>query len=59
MNAYNIDWWGNKYFGVNSKGHVVVHPNPNETDTEVDLADLVKERAKLVSLRFYRTDCLI
>ena len=47
MNAYNIDWWGNKYFGVNSKGHVVVHPNPNETDTEIDLADLVKERSKL------------
>ena len=44
MNAYNINWWGNHYFDINEKGHVIVRPNPDTPDAVVDLADLVTSR---------------
>lgn len=44
MNAYNIAWWGANYFSVNEKGHVIVRPNPKNTDAVIDLAELVKQR---------------
>lgn len=47
MNSYNIEWWGNNYFGVNEKGNVFVCPNPDNKDAVVDLAELVEKRAKL------------
>lgn len=47
MSAYNIDWWGNNYFGVNDQGHVTVCPNPNEPNKIIDLAKLVHDRAKI------------
>lgn len=46
MNAYNIDWWGAKYFAINEEGHIIVRPNALNPDAIVDLAKLVKERAK-------------
>jgi len=44
VNAYNINWWGNHYFDINEKGHVIVRPNPDTPDAVVDLADLVTSR---------------
>lgn len=44
MNAYNIDWWGNKFFSVNEKGHVTVTPDPENSRACVDLAELVRKR---------------
>ena len=46
VNAYNIDWWGAKYFAINEEGHIIVRPNALNPDAIVDLAKLVKERAK-------------
>ena len=45
VNAYNISWWGNKYFDVNDEGHIIVRPNPDNSQTTIDLAKLVKDRA--------------
>lgn len=45
VNAYNISWWGNKYFDVNEEGHIIVRPNPDNSQTTIDLAKLVKDRA--------------
>ncbi len=44
MSVYNIDWWGIKYFDINSKGHIVVRPDPDNSSVEIDLAELVKSR---------------
>jgi len=38
---YNVDAWGDGYFGVNDAGHVSVHPRPGGSDVAVDLSDLV------------------
>ena len=38
MNAYNIAWWGAKYYDINDKGHVIVRPNPDNKDAVIDLA---------------------
>lgn len=46
MSVFNIDWWGNGYFGVNDKGHVEVCPDPDIPDVRVDLAELVASREK-------------
>ncbi len=37
---YNIEGWGNGYFNVNSKGHVVVRPDQNGGGPELDLYEL-------------------
>ncbi len=40
VELYGIRQWGGQYFGVNDKGHVVVHPDgPNAT--QIDLKELV------------------
>lgn len=46
MAVFNIDWWGNGYFGVNDKGHVEVCPDPDVPEARVDLAELVASREK-------------
>ena len=46
MNAYNIAWWGAKYYDINDKGHVIVRPNPDNKDAVIDLAELVKTRCE-------------
>jgi arginine decarboxylase len=38
---YNINGWGNDYFSINEKGHVIVTPKKN--GVEVDLKELVDE----------------
>jgi len=38
---YNVDRWGGGYFGINKKGHVVVHPKRN--GDKVDLMKVVEE----------------
>ncbi len=54
--TYGIENWGAGYFGVNSKGHLVVHPIPNarhSVDVKVLVDELVKRRVQLpVLLRF-------
>ncbi len=37
---YNIEGWGNGYFDINSRGHVVVRPDKDERGRELDLFEL-------------------
>ena len=54
--TYGIENWGAGYFGVNSKGHLVVHPTHNarhNVDVKVLVDELIKRRVQLpVLLRF-------
>jgi arginine decarboxylase len=40
---YNIEGWGNGYFEINSKGHVVVRPDKDERGRELDLFELAMD----------------
>jgi arginine decarboxylase len=42
MDLYNIDGWGNKYFSVNDRGHISVHPGGAGAPA-IDLKELVDE----------------
>lgn len=46
MSTFNTDWWGNGYFEINDKGHVVVCPDPDVPEAKIDLAELVASREK-------------
>src|ERR1019366_7512736 len=37
---YNIDGWGDGFFDVNDKGHVVVRPDKDRADHTLDLYEL-------------------
>ena len=37
---YNIEGWGAGYFDINAKGHVVVRPDADQPDRELDLFEL-------------------
>lgn len=41
--CYNIEGWGNGYFDINSKGHVVVRPDKDERGRELDLFELAMD----------------
>src|SRR5690349_6489030 len=36
-NLYNVEGWGAGFFDINEKGHVVVRPNKERPDREIDL----------------------
>ncbi|MDQ6736380.1 MAG: biosynthetic arginine decarboxylase [Gemmatimonadota bacterium] len=40
---YNIEGWGNGYFDVNEKGHVVVRPDGDDVSRELDLFELAMD----------------
>jgi arginine decarboxylase len=40
---YNIDGWGIGFFGINEAGHVVVRPDREKTDRELDLFELAND----------------
>ena len=40
---YNIDGWGIGYFDINEQGHVVVRPDRNREDRELDLFELAND----------------
>ena len=40
---YNIEGWGNGYFDVNEKGHVVVRPDRARPERELDLFELSRD----------------
>ncbi|MEO7102066.1 MAG: biosynthetic arginine decarboxylase [Gemmatimonadaceae bacterium] len=40
---YNIEGWGNGYFDINAKGHVVVRPDKEERGRELDLFELAMD----------------
>lgn len=40
---YNIEGWGNGYFDINSKGHVIVRPDKDERGRELDLFELAMD----------------
>ncbi|MEO7042438.1 MAG: biosynthetic arginine decarboxylase [Gemmatimonadaceae bacterium] len=40
---YNVDGWGNGYFDINAKGHVVVRPDKDERGRELDLFELAMD----------------
>src|SRR5207253_9793576 len=42
LDTYGVRHWGKGYFGVNAKGHVVVHPDKNP-DRAIDLKDLIDQ----------------
>ncbi|MFL5244233.1 MAG: biosynthetic arginine decarboxylase [Gemmataceae bacterium] len=42
IETYGIRHWGKGYFGINSHGHVTVHPTKRE-DQAIDLKDLVDQ----------------
>lgn len=44
VKLYGIDNWGNGYFGVNRKGHLIVRPRAGDSRT-VDLKDVVDNLA--------------
>ncbi len=39
-NVYNVEGWGDGFFDVNDKGHVVVRPDKDHADRELDLYEL-------------------
>ncbi|MGI9090449.1 MAG: biosynthetic arginine decarboxylase [Gemmatimonadaceae bacterium] len=40
---YNIEGWGNGYFDINAKGHMVVRPDQGERGRELDLFELAMD----------------
>src|SRR3954465_4014436 len=40
---YNIDGWGIGFFGINEAGHIVVRPDREKTDRELDLFELAND----------------
>src|SRR5260370_39179298 len=42
VETYGIRHWGKGYFGINSAGHVTVHPNKRE-DQAIDLKELTDQ----------------
>jgi arginine decarboxylase len=40
---YNIEGWGNGYFDINAKGHVVVRPDKDRRGRELDLYELAMD----------------
>lgn len=42
LEAYGVRHWGKGYFGINDRGHVVVHPDKNP-DRAIDLKELVDQ----------------
>ena len=37
---YNIEGWGDRYFDINEKGHVVVRPDRDRAERTLDLYEL-------------------
>ncbi|MBO0800786.1 MAG: arginine decarboxylase, partial [Blastocatellia bacterium] len=54
--TYGIENWGAGYYGINSQGHLVVHPaegDPRSVDVKRLLDELISKRVKLpIQLRF-------
>jgi len=42
-NLYNIEGWGIGFFDINDAGHVVVRPDREKTDRELDLFELAND----------------
>src|SRR5918996_1178053 len=40
---YNVDGWGAGFFDVNARGHVVVRPDAEHPEHELDLYDLASD----------------
>jgi len=40
---YNIEGWGIGFFDINEAGHVVVRPDREKTDRELDLFELASD----------------
>lgn len=41
--VYNIDGWGGGFFDINAQGHVVVRPDADAPEREVDLFELARD----------------
>lgn len=46
IDLYNIDQWGEGYFDVSEKGHVIVRPKGPESDVAIDLHALAEQLPK-------------
>ena len=40
---YNVEGWGGGFFDVNDRGHVIVRPNKERPEHEVDLHDIAMD----------------
>src|SRR5205085_12421521 len=40
---YNIDGWGAGFFDVNARGHIVVRPDADHPEHELDLYDMASD----------------
>src|SRR3954469_12744286 len=40
---YNVEGWGGGFFDINTRGHVVVRPNKEHPEHEIDLYDVAMD----------------
>ncbi len=43
LETYGIENWGAGYFGINRKGHLVVHPSDSDTKASADLKEIIDD----------------
>lgn len=43
IKTYHIDRWGNGYFGVSSKGHLMMQPEQGKSDGAIDMMAVIEE----------------
>ena len=58
IETYGIRHWGKGYFGINSAGHVTVHPSKRE-DQAIDLKELVEPAFLLAQVHGKRADLVM
>ena len=51
---YNIDGWGAGFFDVNAQGHVVVRPDAEHPQHELDLYELYDDYVDATTLHHHR-----
>ena len=43
LETYGIENWGAGYFGINRKGHLIVHPSDTDTKSSADLKEIIDD----------------
>jgi len=43
LETYGIENWGAGYFGINRKGHLIVHPSESDTKSSADLKEIIDD----------------
>src|SRR5437773_12497348 len=60
LETYEVNSWGKGYFGINSRGHLTVHPNkrPEQAIDLKQLVDQLQERGIQLPILIRFTDIL-